>query len=108
MRVRSSLILVFVLVLSFPACMHRRSVRVAQPSGSADDSNSTGSPTSLSNFIQATLKISRENTAAAEDALKQLYKKRPMLAELSSRAAANGNDIDSRRLLAEAYMDEEL
>jgi tetratricopeptide (TPR) repeat protein len=62
----------------------------------------------LSNFIQATLKISQENTAAAEDALKQLQKKRPELAEMSQRAAANGNDIDSRRLLAEAYLEEGL
>lgn len=108
MRLCSSLILVLVLVLSFPGCMHHRSVRVAPPSGSANDSSSTGSPSALSNFIQATLKISQENTAAAEDALKQLHKRRPYLAELSSRVAANGNDIDSRRLLAEAYMDEGL
>src|SRR6266849_6685598 len=109
MRRYSSLILVFVLVvLSFPGCMHHKSVRVASPSGSANDSGSSGSPTALSNFIQATLKISQENTAAAEDALKQLHKRRPYLAELSSRIAANGTDIDSRRLLAEAYMDEGL
>jgi tetratricopeptide (TPR) repeat protein len=108
MRRYSSLILVFLLVLSFPGCMHHRSVTVAPANGSAKDSQSSGSPTALSNFIQATLKISQENTAAAEEALKQLHKRRPYLAELSSRVAANGNDIDSRRLLAEAYMDEEL
>jgi hypothetical protein len=88
--------------------MRQHSVRVAQPSGSENESNRTGSPTALSNFIQATLRISQENTAAAEEALKQLHKRRPVLAELSARAAANGNDIDSRRLLAEAYMEEEL
>jgi tetratricopeptide (TPR) repeat protein len=76
--------------------------------GSAKDSGNTSSPNALSNFIQATLKISRENTAVAEEALKQLHKRRPDLAELASRAAANGKDIDSRRLLAEAYMGEEL
>ena len=108
MRRYSSLILVLVLVLSFPGCMRHRSVRVAPANGSAKDSSSSGSPTALSNFIQATLKISQENTAAAEDALKQLHKRRPFLAELSSRIAANGTDIDSRRLLAEAYMDEAL
>ena len=108
MRRYSSLILVLVLVLSFPGCMRHRSVRVAPPSGSANDSGSSGSPTALSNFIQATLRISRENTAAAEDALNQLHKRRPYLAELSSRVAANGTDVDSRRLLAEAYLDEGL
>src|SRR5882724_4392122 len=108
MRRYSSLILVLVLVLSFPGCMHHRSVRVAPANESAKDSSSSGSPTALSNFIQATLKISQENTAASEDALKQLNKRRPYLAELSSRIAANGTDIDSRRLLAEAYMDEGL
>ena len=108
MRRYSSLILVLVLVLSFPGCVHHRSVRVAPAEGSAKDSSSSGSPTALSNFIQATLKISQENTAASEDALKQLNKRRPYLAELSSRVAANGTDIDSRRLLAEAYMDEGL
>src|SRR6266404_1997346 len=108
MRRYSSLILISVLVVSFPGCMRQRSVRVAPANGSAKDSTSSGSPTALSNFIQATLKISRENTAAAEEALNQLHKRRPYLAELSSRIAANGTDIDSRRLLAEAYMDEGL
>src|SRR6266536_3562331 len=108
MRRYSSLVLVLVLVLSFPGCMRHRSVRVSAANGSAKDSGSSASPNALSNFIQATLKISQENTAAAEDALNQLHKRRPYLAELSSRVAANGNDIDSRRLLAEAYMDEGL
>src|ERR1041384_171592 len=104
----SSLILIFVLVLSFPACMHHRSVTVSPATRSAKDASSSGSPTALSNFIQATLKISQENTAAAEDALKQLHKRRPDLADLSRRVAVNGNEIDSRRLLAEAYMNEGL
>src|ERR1041384_1716941 len=104
----SSLILIFVLVLSFPACMHHRSVTVSPATRSAKDASSSGSPTALSNFIQATLKISQENTAAAADALKQLHKRRPDLADLSRRVAVNGNEIDSRRLLAEAYMNEGL
>jgi tetratricopeptide (TPR) repeat protein len=108
MRRYSSLILLFALVLSLPACMRQRSVRVAPASGSARDSSNLGSPTALSNFIQATLRISQENSAAAQEALKQLHNRRPFLAELSSRVAANGTDIDSRRLLAEAYMDEGL
>ena len=107
MRRYSSLMLVF-MVLSFPGCVHRRSVTAVPMNESAKDSGTTSSPNALSNFIQATLKISRENTAVAEEALKQLLKRRPDLAELSGRAAANGKDIDSRRLLAEAYMGEEL
>jgi tetratricopeptide (TPR) repeat protein len=108
MRRYSSVIVVLVLVLSFPGCMHHRSVRVAQPSGSGNNSSNSDSPAGLSNFIQATLKISQENTVATEEGLKQLEKKRPELAEMSRRAAANGNDIDSRRLLAEAYLEEGL
>lgn len=107
MRRYSSLMLVF-MVLSFPGCVHRRSVTAVPMNESAKESGNTSSPNALSNFIQATLKISRENTAVAEEALKQLLKRRPDLAELSGRAAANGKDIDSRRLLAEAYMGEEL
>lgn len=108
MRRYSSVIVVLVLLLSFPGCMHHRSVRVARPSGSMNNSSDSGSPAGLSNFIQATLKLSSENTAATEDALKQLHKNRPELAEMARRAAANGNDVDSRRLLADAYLEEGL
>ena len=108
MRRYSSLFLLFALVVSLPGCARQKSVRVAPASSAANDSGSTGSPTALSNFIQATLRISQENTMAAEEALKQLHKRRPVLAELSSRVAANGNDFDSRRMLADAYMDEGL
>jgi len=88
--------------------VHQRSVRVQVAPNDSPAKESTGSPTALSNFIQATLRISQENTAAAEDSLKQLLKRRPYLAELSARAAANGNDIDSRRQLADVYMEEGL
>ena len=110
MRRYSSVILILVLVLSVFGCSHRRSVKVASTAGSNVDSSpgSTGTPTALSNFIQATLRISQENTLAVEEALKKLHKRRPYLAELSSKAAANGNDVDSRRLLADAYMEEGL
>ena len=108
MRRYSSVILLLALVLSLPGCASRKSVRVSASNGSATQSNDSGSPTSLSNFIQATLRISQENTVASEEALKQLHKRRPVLGELASRVAANGTDIDSRRLLADAYMDEGL
>jgi len=108
MRRYSSLILLFTLVLTLPGCVRQRSVRVAPANGSARQSSDTGSPSALSNFIQGTLRISQENTAAAEEALIQLHKRRPYLAELSGRVAANGADIDSRRQLADAYLDEGL
>ena len=108
MRRYSSVIVLFALVLSLPGCARNKSVRVSPSNGSVNEPSSSGSPSALSNFIQATLRISQENTVAAEDALKQLHKRKPFLAELSTRAASNGNDIDSRRLLAEAYMDEGL
>ena len=104
----SSVILICVLLLTIPGCSRHRSVNVQVAPNKASAPDSTGTPTALSNFIQATLKISQENTAAAEDSLKQLLKRRPYLAELSARAAANGNDIDSRRQLADVYMEEGL
>jgi Tfp pilus assembly protein PilF len=111
MRLYSSLILVFVLVITLPGCASkRRSVAVTPVSSSEKDSPKTdlGSPTALSNFIQATLKISGENTVAAEEALRQLHKRRPELADLSKRSTGSADDIASRRLLAEAYLDEGL
>jgi tetratricopeptide (TPR) repeat protein len=110
MRRYSSVILILVLVLGIFGCSHRRSVKVASTAGAPADSSpgSTGSPTALSNFIQATLRISQENSLAAEEALKKLHKRRPYLAELSSKVTANGTDVDSRRLLADAYMEEGL
>ena len=108
MRRYSGLTLILVLLLILPGCMRKRSVQVTAAKASAEESRDSGSPSALSNFIKATLKISQENTAAAEDALKQLHKRRPFLAELSNRVVANGTDIDSRRLLAESYMDEGL
>jgi tetratricopeptide (TPR) repeat protein len=107
MRRYSSLILLFALVFPLPGCMRQHSVRVAT-NAPATQSNDTGSPSALSNFIQATLRISQENTVAAEVALKQLQKRRPFLAELAGRVEKNGTDVDSRRLLAEAYMEEGL
>ena len=103
MRRYSSLILISLLVTGLPGCTRHQSVQVSQTAGSSKESGDSGSPSALSNFIQATLKISQENTVAAEESLKQLHKRRPLLAELASRVAKNGNDIDSRRLLAEAY-----
>ncbi|HSQ19335.1 MAG TPA: tetratricopeptide repeat protein, partial [Blastocatellia bacterium] len=108
MRRYPSVILVFILVMTLPGCTHRRSVSVAPRANPQKDTSLTGSPSELSNFIQATLRISQENTVAAEEALKKLHKRRPYLAELASRIAANGNDVDSRRQLAEAYMEEGL
>ena len=103
MRRYSSLILISLLISGLPGCTRHRNVQVAHSAGSSKASGDSGSPTALSNFIQATLKISQENTVAAEESLKQLHKRRPLLAELASRVAKNGTDIDSRRLLAEAY-----
>ncbi len=108
MRRYSSVILVFILIATIPGCSHHRSVAVAPRATPKKDASDSGSPTALSNFIQATLRISQENTAAAEESLKQLYKRKPYLSELSDRVAANGTDLDSRRQLAEAYMDEGL
>ena len=108
MRRYSSFILIFLLLSSLPGCTRTRSVRVAPTARSASEAGETGSPTALSNFIQATLKISQENTVAAEEALKALYKRRPVLGELANQISKNGTDIDSRRLLADAYVDEGL
>jgi hypothetical protein len=84
MRRYSSLILLLALVLSLPGCASHKSVRVSPSNGAARNSGDSGSPTALSNFIQATLRISQENTVAAEESLKQLHKRRPHLGELSA------------------------
>lgn len=120
MRRNSSLLLVFVLVISLFGCMHSRSrmpmaaksYRVtglvpiepeAAPAGTV--SAVTATPGSLSDYVRAVLKISQENTTAAEQALKQLHERRPELAELARRARASAADLESRRSLAEAYME---
>jgi Tfp pilus assembly protein PilF len=120
MRCYSSLTLVLLLVIAIPGCAGRRSratgslypatglVAVAPNPGSATDHFSPSSPAALSDYVQAVLKISSENTAAAEQALKQLHDRRPELAKLSSRAAANRRDVETRRALAEAYLEEGL
>lgn len=120
MRRYSSLILVLILVTTLPGCAHRRSratgslypvtglVAVTPDTGSSQNYDAPSSPAALSDHIQAVLKISSENTAATEQALKQLHERRPDLAKLSSRASANGKDVESRRVLAEAYLEEGL
>ncbi len=119
MRRYSSLILVLVLLGSLPGCSQRRSratgslypvtdVIPGSPNGEPRNKDNLSSPAALSDYVRSILKISQENTVAAAEALKQLYVRRPDLAALSARAGANAPDVEARRLLAEAYMDEGL
>ena len=118
MRRYASLILVLTLLGSLPGCSSRRSratgslypvdVVAGSPSGEQATTFNSNSPSALSDYVRSILKISQENSVAAEQALKQLYVRRPDLAALSSRASANAPDFEARRILAEAYMDEGL
>ncbi|HWO02111.1 MAG TPA: tetratricopeptide repeat protein [Blastocatellia bacterium] len=119
MRHRSSLIVIVILAVSLPGCLHRRSratgslypvtdVVAGSPNGDVAQSVNPNSPRALSDYVRSVLKISQENTVAAEEALKQLQQRRPDLATLSTRASASAADVDARRLLAEAYLDEGL
>jgi tetratricopeptide (TPR) repeat protein len=107
---RQCLILIGTCILAVVVhgCSRHRSVAVTSNPTRAQKTNNTSSPASLSDYIRAVLKISQENTAAADEALKQLYERRPELDALSRRASENGNDVDSRRRLAAAYMREGL
>jgi tetratricopeptide (TPR) repeat protein len=62
----------------------------------------------LSQYIRAVLKISQENTAGAEEALKKLNERRPDLEELSSRAASQPGDLETQKTLARSYLQEKM
>ncbi|HYV04289.1 MAG TPA: tetratricopeptide repeat protein [Blastocatellia bacterium] len=119
MRHRSSLIVVLVLTMTLPGCSHRRlratgslypvtDIVAVSPNGELPKNNAPASPGALSDYVRSVLKISQENTVAAEEARKQLHQRRPDLTALSARSSANAADVDARRTLAEAYMDEGL
>lgn len=119
MRRYSSLTLVVLLVISLVGCLHHRSRSVATGSRPTvtglvpiDSGPSTpipvevaDSPAALSDYVRAVLKISQENTAAAEQALKQFHQSHPDLAQLSRRVTTSPTDIESRRVLGEAYLE---
>jgi tetratricopeptide (TPR) repeat protein len=104
---RSLLTLLCIVVLIFPACSRRRSVAVTPTPGSTQEARNSSSPAGLSEYIRAVLKISQENTVALEDALAQLHKRRPELAALARHVSQNSDDVDSRKMLAAAYMQED-
>ena len=119
MRHRSSLVLVLVVAMIVPGCAHRRRatgslypvadlVGLAAESTPIANNQTPGSQSTLSDFVRSVLKLSQENTVAAADAVKRLHERRSDLAALSTRATANPADVEARRVLAEAYMDEGL
>ena len=118
MHRRSSLTVVLVLTLMLPGCAHRRSRATGSlypvtdtvavtPNGEIPN-YASNAPSGLSDYVRSVLKISQENTVAADEARKQLHQRRPDLAALSARVGASASDFEARRLLAEAYMDEGL
>lgn len=105
MRIRSLILLSFLLLVSVSlGCSVRRSVATNARSGKNPYHSS--SPAALSEHIRTVLKTSQENTAADDEALRQLHQRRPELAQLSERVAASEDDLDSRRQLAAAYLEE--
>jgi tetratricopeptide (TPR) repeat protein len=118
MRHRTSLILVLVMAMTLPGCAHRRratgslypvtDVVAGSPNDEPATTYNPSSAAELSDYVRSVLKISQANTVAAEEALKQLHQRRPDLAVLSTRASASAADVEARRLLAEAYLEEGL
>lgn len=106
-RHQSILTIIFIVALSLPACSGRKSV-VTSPKARAASASESSSPTALSEYIRTVLKISQENTAATEEALKRLHERRPDLAALVGQINENPDDLSARRLLAAAYMSEGL
>jgi tetratricopeptide (TPR) repeat protein len=103
---RQYVIAVLAAILGTNACVKYQPVRVA--GGSGKNPYHSTSPASLSQSIRAVLKTSEENTAGQEAVLDQLLKQRPDLALLARRAKENPADLDSRRALAKAYLEEKL
>ena len=93
-------------LLVSPACLRRRAL--VQNPHQAKKANRSTSPATLSEFIRSVLKISQENTQAADEAAKRLLDQKPELADLSRRVAEDAKDLDARRALAAAYMEEGL
>jgi tetratricopeptide (TPR) repeat protein len=107
------------MAMTLPGCAHRRRatgslypvtdvVGLAGDSAPLGNNQGPGSPGTLSDFVRSVLKLSQENTVAAAEAVKQLHERRSDLAALSTRATADPAELEARRLLAEAYMDEGL
>jgi tetratricopeptide (TPR) repeat protein len=108
MRCRLFLIVVCVLALVSGACSRHRSVAVTPRKTADQNVDQSSSPASLSDYIRGVLKISGENTVVSEEALKQLHQRRPELADLAARIAERPRDLESRHLLATAYVEERL
>jgi tetratricopeptide (TPR) repeat protein len=106
---RLAFVILLCLVTSiFPGCSKRKAVSVVPKSSIGTTPYQSGNPSDLSEYIRTVLKISQENTAATQEALKQLYERRPEIAALAQVIARKANDIESRHLLAAAYLQEKL
>ena len=66
------------------------------------------SPASLSEHIRTTIKVSAENTKAADQSLVRLHERSPELDKLANLAKADSQDLAARWRLAQAYTAEEL
>ena len=104
--------LAFVFLLCFvtgitPGCAKRKSVATA-PKQASTNPYQAGNTPNLSEYIRTVLKITQENTAATQEALKLLHEKRPDVAALAKLIEKSAKDTESRHLLAAVYMQEKL
>jgi tetratricopeptide (TPR) repeat protein len=89
------------------ACSWRGHTRNVASVPSAGRVRQPASP-ALSSYIRTMLRVSQENTVAAEEALRKLYERRPELASLAETVATGNADPESRKRLASAYLEEGL
>jgi Flp pilus assembly protein TadD len=109
MRKHHSIVVVsLALVVAFSSCARHRSVTVVARKPADKQVYNAGTPQDLSEYIRSVLKISQENTEAADTALRALFQRRPELADLKRHVDATPDDVVARKLLAAAYLDEGL
>jgi len=106
LKAQPRLVVFMILQLLLSSCLQRSVVK----NGSIPHPNVTSKKTQLElgDYIRSVYKVEQENSAQAEEQRKKVLDTRPELAELSARIAANGNDIDARKTLAAAYLQEGL
>ena len=98
--------LVCILAAATQGCVRQRPVTVRAPKPQV--SKPSPAEPDLSEYIRTAIKLSKENTAAAEARAARHSLEDPELAELERRVAADADDSAGRRRLAGAYLAKKL
>ena len=103
---RFILILIYILFFTPPSCVQRRVV--TRNAGPGERAYRSTSASRLSEHIRSVIKVSSQNTSAAQKRRKGFLDQHPKLANLDRSLSQDPDDLDSHRLLARAYMKEKL